>query len=460
MLWSCTPVPAPVRPEPRGLAPSDGPGWRYEVAFDERRELVVEARFPAGSSADIDAGEGAGAFVREVAVQVGDAWRPLAGATAGSWNAPECARGCRVRYRFLLADAARANDDVDVAIEQQGAFEAPPSAWLIRPEPVPGVPYRFHVSTPPGLAFVSGAWPIAGERDTYGSDSTDLWGAPYSGFGRFRVHELAEHGVVVAIAPGTLELGDDGIMAWVAGAARAVAGYYGTFPVPRLLVLVNPTTGGGVGHGKTIGDGGAAIAISVGRGATRARLAEDWILPHEMVHTALPSVPRQHHWLEEGLATYVEPIARVRAGALDEAKMWTDMIEGMPHGLPEEDDAGLDHTPTWGRTYWGGALFCLLADVEIREKSGGEKSLDDALRAIVRAGNIAVRWPLARVLAVGDEATGLSVLRDLHAAMGAAPVPVDLPALWKKLGVTRNGATVVLDDAAPLAAIRRAMARR
>lgn len=39
-------------------------------------------------------------------------------------------------------------------------------------------------------------------------------------------------------------------------------------------------------------------------------------MTHEMVHLAFPSVPDQHHWIEEGLATYVEPIARARASEI------------------------------------------------------------------------------------------------------------------------------------------------
>ena len=39
----------------------------------------------------------------------------------------------------------------------------------------------------------------------------------------------------------------------------------------------------------------------------------------------------------------------------------------MPKGLPQAGDQGLDNTGTWGREYWGGAMFCLLADIEIRK---------------------------------------------------------------------------------------------
>ncbi len=68
-------------------------------------------------------------------------------------------------------------------------------------------------------------------------------------------------------------------------------------------------------------------------------------------------------------------------------QIWHDMVRDMHKGEPAEGDQGLDHTHTWGRTYWGGAMFCLVADVEIRRQTGNKKGLRDALRAIVaRAG--------------------------------------------------------------------------
>jgi hypothetical protein len=68
----------------------------------------------------------------------------------------------------------------------------------------------------------------------------------------------------------------------------------------------------------------------------------------------------------------------------------------MRQGLPEVGDRGLDLTHTWGRTYWGGALFCLAADVEIRRRTGNTMGLQDALRAINKAGGtIESEWRLS-----------------------------------------------------------------
>ncbi len=162
--------------------------------------------------------------------------------------------------------------------------------------------------------------------------------------------------------------------------------------------------------------------------------------------------------MEEGSATYVEPIARVKIGQLTPAQIWRDMVRDMPQGLPGAGDQGLDQTHSWGRTYWGGAMFCLLADVGIRKNTKNAKGLQDALRAINHAGgNIEVDWPLERAFELGDRATGTKTLMELYQQMATKPVPVDLPDLWKQLGVNSSHGSVTFDDHAPLAAIRAAI---
>jgi hypothetical protein len=248
------------------------------------------------------------------------------------------------------------------------------------------------------------------------------------------------------------------VLGWIASSARAVTVYYEQFPVSHLQIRLRFFDGRGVRGGRTTGWDGPAIAIAVGRSSNAAHFTEDWVLTHEMVHLAFPSVPEEHHWIEEGSATYVEPIARARAGALTPEKVWGDLVDGLPQGLPQSGDRGLDFTATWGRTYWGGALFCFLADIQIRKRTGNKKGLEDALRAILKAGGtIESDWPLTRTLEIGDGATGVPVLCELYDKMKAAPVSVDLSALWKELGVVPRGSKTEFDDGAPLAAIRKAI---
>ena len=82
----------------------------------------------------------------------------------------------------------------------------------------------------------------------------------------------------------------------------------------------------------------------------------------------------------------MEPIARAQVGDLSSEIVWRELVDGLPKGLPAPGDRGLDNTHTWGRTYWGGALFCLMADIEIHQRTNNRYGLQDALRGGVRAG--------------------------------------------------------------------------
>src|SRR5216684_4483274 len=262
----------------------------------------------------------------------------------------------------------------------------------------------------------------------------------------------------IRIEGSTLRLPAKDLFRWVRLAAESVTAYYGRFPVPQVLIRITTFEGRGVRNGMAFGDRGGRITIRVGNETSPSALASDWMLTHEMVHLAFPSVDEKHHWIEEGIATYVEPIARIHAGHLKAQQMWFDLVRDMPQGLPQVGDRGLDHTHSWGRTYWGGALFCLLADVEIRRQTNNAQGLEHALRGILDAGgDIRKEWNLQDALAVGDRAVGVSVLRPLYAKMKDKPVSVDLGTLWAQLGVQSDGASVRCDDRATLSAIRRAI---
>jgi hypothetical protein len=248
------------------------------------------------------------------------------------------------------------------------------------------------------------------------------------------------------------------LQTWITRSAQIVAGYYGRFPTTSLRIRVVPEDGDGVRSGKTFGYNGGLIRVQVGRDVTEEQLRNDWVLVHEMIHLALPEVGDDHLWLSEGLAVYIEGVARVQAGNRTQADMWAEEIRSMPRGLPQPGDRGLDHTHTWGRTYWGGAMFCLLADVEIHRRTQNRFGLQDAVRAIAHeSGGLIAQWPIERVLKTGDAAVGAPVLESLYAEMKDAPVRPDLLGLWRKLGVEPDGASVRLVDNAPLAEVRRSI---
>jgi hypothetical protein len=282
-----------------------------------------------------------------------------------------------------------------------------------------------------------------------------------------RARQAAQQETTLRIGGGEIEItlpdepmkvSAEELLAWVKAAAGAVSEYYGHFPVEHLTLRIRAGNGSGIRHGMTYPRGGGLILISVGKETSVDDLKTDWTLTHEMTHLAFPNMAEAHHWIEEGLATYIEPVARAQVGQLSVAEVWREFIRDMPKGEPESGDEGLDNTHTWGRTYWGGALFCFMAEVQIRENTHNRKGLQDAMRAVVdHGGLISQDWEIGKALGIGDKATGTAVLQDLYAQMRDKPVTVDLDKLWEKLGLAVKNGEVVFNDKAADAAIRKAI---
>jgi hypothetical protein len=443
--------------------------WTYDVV-ESGAELEVTATFPRGTVETFSLEEGATPFVADVTLLRGDGagahGSPSLAPANAVWTIVGCSAGCTLHYRFRLRDAARELADVDSAQAAYGCVESPPSAWLLRPtDYAAGTTYRFHVRPAAGSRFATGVHPVPGTPDTYGAGAGDLDTAPYSLFGPFRSRSLARQDATIdlAILPGKLSLDDAAIDRWVDLSARAVDAYYGRFPVARALLILVPQTGSHWNEtvdGRTLAAGGSSILLGIGQTMGAADVPRDWVLTHEMSHLALPNLPRSVHWLEEGLATYVEPLGRAMIGTIPDTDVWRGLVDGLPNGQPAEGDQGLDRTHTWGRTYWGGALFAFAADLEIRKATHDKMSLKDALRGVLAAGgNGEVSMPVGEVLRLADQAIGAKVLEEMYAKWSVEPVKVDLAQTWRDLGVRAKpgAAGVEYDDAAPLAGVRRAM---
>ncbi len=255
----------------------------------------------------------------------------------------------------------------------------------------------------------------------------------------------------------TLAVSREQLLQWIEKGSNAVANYYHGFPVSKLTITINPRSGSGIG-GQAFAGEEPMVLITLGKRANLAKLQKDWVLVHELVHLAFPSVYRQHYWMQEGLSTYIEPIVRVRAGLMSEKEAWYWMLTGMPKGLPKYGDRGLDNTPTWGRRYWGGALFALLADQRIRQQSKNRYGIDQALRGIVKAGYSMQSddiWPLDKILKIADKASRTTALMTLYNEMKDKPVDVELQSMWKRLGVKLVGKRIIFDDAAPQVSMRK-----
>jgi len=269
-----------------------------------------------------------------------------------------------------------------------------------------------------------------------------------------------ESTIDVTFAPADFDLRPPAIIGWISTAARAVSAYFGKFPVASESVRVRAIADrAGVLGGTTYGQGPRTI-MRVGQHVTSGQLDRDWTMTHEFLHLGFPSMPPQHNWIEEGIAVYAEPIARAQIGADTAQQAWGGMVRDMHQGQPGPGDRGLDVTHTWGRTYWGGAIFCLLADIQIRERTANRLGLQHALRGVLAAGGtIEYDWSIEDAFAAGDAAVKALVLTELYNQMKDKPVTTDLDQLWKRLGVEPVNSGVVFHADAPLAAIREAITK-
>jgi hypothetical protein len=266
----------------------------------------------------------------------------------------------------------------------------------------------------------------------------------------------------VTVSDGEVAVSDHELQTYIEHGATSVKTYFGRFPANHLNLRIRSVKGDRVRFGRSSPTAGGTIMLLIGRDAKADALDSDWTLTHEMVHLAFPATKGDNHdWLGEGMATYVEPIARAQAGYLSQGELWRQFVEYMPRALPQPGDGGLDGSRGIGRIYWGGALFCLLADLEIRKQTHNRKGLQDAFRRIMAEdGTMQWEWDINEIFATGDRATGTKVLSTLYREWRDKPVTVNLEKLWQQLGIERKGSSVVFNDQAPIAAIRRAIGKK
>lgn len=437
------------------------PACRYDVAVSPPPELRLDIRVDCGALPVERLSAADRTLPRYLDGPTDDAGTPLQRAEDG-WALP--ATGPRVaRYAIRLGAMGTTERSYSAAYALGQSVLAELSAWVLLPQPLPqDAVLHLAPRSPPGSGFASALRPRDGGFDL---PAAALRFAGYSVFGRFGERRLSPPGqegrgaadVRLVTLDERTDLPPDDVAAWIDDTARAVGGFWHGFPVDRLLLVVLPQAGReGVPFGRVIGGGGASLLLVLGEHARPAALHEDWVLIHEMVHLGSPFVWRAP-WLTEGLATYFEPIIRYRAGRRSEASLWAEFARDMPRGLDAMEREGLGQSRRG--MYWGGAIFMLLADLEIRGRSQGRQGLEDCLRQVLRDGGDATRVVgLDWMIDACDRAVGGSTLRDLARKHVGASAPVDLPAVWRRLGIVRQAdGEVLLDDNAPDAWLRRAI---
>lgn len=358
----------------------------------------------------------------------------------------------------LGAFAAEAND-MGAAMPYDGGVLVSPGFLLPLPETEAAATLRFRVEFPQGGEIQTALKPDAEGRYVVPLLRIDEVGPILLG----SVGVAAVPGdpqLRLAMPADSLQLAPATLAAWVSAAAESNRRFWARSPAQGGLVVLVPSERGGIPFGRVMSLGGSVVTVLVGRQASAADLYDDWVLVHELLHLGSPLMRDTGAWLNEGIATFYEPILRARAGWKSEDDIWREWIGQMPRGMPAMTEIGLENAGRGG-IYWGGALFVLLAEIEALKASGGRIGFSDCLRAVLAEGaDATVKWPTARLLQRCDDLLGAPVLAPLaerHIAQGSnlGGSATALSQIWDMLGValTADG-RVRYDDRAELAWLR------
>ncbi len=349
-----------------------------------------------------------------------------------------------------------------------------PDLWLWYPDGVrEDERWRLDFELPPGYD-VSGPWErissIQG-RVTYAlRERMAGWDARMA-IGRFAVESIELPGGRLKYALLSGEPAPDvaAMRRWTTSGARALVTAYGRLPVPEAQLLVVPIGRGGepVPWGEVQRGGGEAVNLYVDQRRPLGEFMADWVLVHELSHLLLPSIAGRDRWLSEGLASYYQNVLRARAGLMSAQWAWNELHAGFERGIrgtpPGRSLAEVSETMmrdhSFMRVYWSGAAIALLADVELRRRSRGAKSLDTALAAFRDCCLPSDRsWSARELMRRLDRLTGETVFMKLYRAHVDSDDFPDLRAVYRELGLQPMGATKLrLDPTAPGATIRRAI---
>lgn len=336
--------------------------------------------------------------------------------------------------------------------------------WLWLPELAGHDVVRISLVLPAGVkAFVP--W------RRIGANRYELRASPNSGdalawFGRLKETRLQVEGAslpVVVLGPG---LEPERMTRWLTEAAGLVASVGGGFPNPHALVVVEPGQSSMFGDsvvpfGHVIRSGEEVVRFFVKPQGTLAELRADWTAVHEFSHLLLPYVRDDQKWISEGFASYYQNVLLARAGIYSEQEAWRRLTRSFASAGEARNPPSPNGTPDrsfWDvrmLIYWSGAALALMMDVELRQQTNGQQSLDTVLGKLADCCLPSQSaWEGRELFAKLDVLSGTRVFTrhyDLYAdSTGMPPYQQTL----NVLGVRVRSGKVVLDDAAPLATTR------
>jgi hypothetical protein len=340
-----------------------------------------------------------------------------------------------------------------------------PSLWLWRPELYSATDIEATFRLPADVR-VSVPWRQLDDSGTRFrlEKSPENASAP-AVFGRFDYREIEVPGATLRLSmvAGTSTMNNDAIADWVRATATDVSLAYGRFPSPSPQIVVVPVPGSrsAVPYGQVIRDGGVTVELTVDPAEPLEEFLADWKATHEFSHLMLPYITRDHRWISEGFAQYYQNVLLTRSGAYDATYAWQKIHDGLERGRLSRPELSPNGAATGGsrsggmKVYWAGAAIALMADVELRERSGGQEGLNDVLgrfqHCCLPAREV---WSGPEFFAKLDTLISKPLFTPLYKRYANTAGFPDTSVLQARLGVSISAGVVSLKRHAELATIR------
>jgi hypothetical protein len=264
----------------------------------------------------------------------------------------------------------------------------PITHWMWRPRLGGADEVIVSFELPDGVA-VSVPWqPLDNDGRRFRLTSSPQSGTGLAVFGAFDAAVISVAGTELRVV--SLSSRDNPIQAetidWTRQTAENIVLAYGRFPNPHARVLLFPVSNSrsdsAVPFGRVVRDGGETVELLVNPHQPEEVFLGDWTATHEFSHLMLPYVSREQRWISEGFAQYYQNILLARAGRYTQQYAWERIREGLERGRdsvpalsPNQAATGNEYNSRM-KIYWSGAALALIADVELRRRSGGTESLD------------------------------------------------------------------------------------